>query len=278
VLDEKQSASKNPVIPALLATSAAHRFLIKKSLRTKCNLIVNSASARDTHQVACLIGFGATCVHPWLGLQCILKVASKNKSTRASNELCATYRKSLNNGLLKIMSKMGISNVSSYRGACLFEVIGFSKEVNDLCFPTNNTLIFGDSFNDIHNKNLKVIDSSFDDNFVANGLHKYVHDGERHAFQPDVVMNLQNSLKRGSFEDFKGFTSLVNQRKPLAIRDFFDLSSNRKPIDIANTEDESQILRRFDSAGMSLGSLSPLAHETLAAAMNQLGCRSNSGE
>ena len=278
VLDEKQSASKNPVIPALLATSAAHRFLIKKSLRTKCNLIVNSASARDTHQVACLIGFGATCVHPWLGLQCILKVASKNKSTRASNELCATYRKSLNNGLLKIMSKMGISNVSSYRGACLFEVIGFSKEVNDLCFPTNNTLIFGDSFNDIHNKNLKVIDSSFDDNFVANGLHKYVHDGERHAFQPDVVMNLQNSLKRGSFEDFKGFTSLVNQRKPLAIRDFFDLSSNRKPIDIANTEDESQILRRFDSAGMSLGSLSPLAHETLATAMNQLGCRSNSGE
>ena len=134
VLDEKQSSSKIPVIPALLVTSALHNRLVNENLRTKCNLLVNTASARDNHQIACLIAFGATCVHPWLGLQAILKV-SNNSMDLTSNELCVAYRKCLNKGLLKIMSKMGISNVSSYRGSGLFEVIGFSDEVNSLCFP-----------------------------------------------------------------------------------------------------------------------------------------------
>ena len=195
-----------------------------------------------------------------------------------SNELCVAYRKCLNKGLLKIMSKMGISNVSSYRGSGLFEVIGFSDEVNCLCFPKNDSLIKGESFEDLHKKTMLSVSFDGHDDLVAKGLHKFKHNGEEHAFNPDVVMNLQNSLKSGSFKEFKNYSSYVNSRKPLAIRDYFELCSNNKPINLEEVEPIESILSRFDSAGMSLGSMSPHAHETLAAAMNGLGCRSNSGE
>ena len=277
VLDEKQSSNKVPVIPALLITSALHNRLIKENLRTDCNIVVNTASARDNHQIACLIGFGATCVHPWLGLQSILKV-SNDSTELTSNELCVAYRKCLNKGLLKIMSKMGISNVSSYRGSGLFEVIGFSDEVNNLCFPKNESFIKGESFEEIHEKIMLTISFDGNDDRVAKGLHKFKHNGEDHAFNPDVVMNLQNSLKSGSFKEFKNFSSYVDSRKPLAIRDYFELHSKNESINIDEVEPIEAILSRFDSAGMSLGSMSPHAHETLAAAMNGLGCRSNSGE
>jgi glutamate synthase (NADPH/NADH) large chain len=277
VLDEKQSSSKIPVIPALLITSALHNRLISENLRTRCNLIVNTASARDNHQIACLVAFGATCVHPWLGLQAIIKVSKYSKDL-SSNELCVAYRKCLNKGLLKIMSKMGISNVSSYRGSGLFEIIGFSDEVNSLCFPKNDSFIKGETFEDLHKKNMLSISCDGTDDLVAKGLHKFKHNGEEHAFNPDVVMNLQNSLKSGSFEEFKNYSSYVNTRKPLAIRDYFEICSNKKPVNLEEVEPIESILSRFDSAGMSLGSMSPHAHETLAAAMNGLGCRSNSGE
>ena len=278
VLDEKQSSPSKPVIPALLITSALHNELIKANLRTSSNIIVNTASARDNHQIACLIGFGATCVHPWLGLQTVLKMAKDLKTDMTSNELCLSYRKCLNKGLLKIMSKMGISNVSSYRGAALFEVIGFSNEVNSLCFPKNTTLIKGKGFEDIHHDILSVIEGDYDSNDVAEGLHKFKNNGEDHAFNPGTVITLQESLKRSSYEGYQEYANKINHRKPLALRDYFELKSSRNPIDISEVESEEDILKRFDSAGMSLGSMSPKAHETLAAAMNGLGCRSNSGE
>ena len=278
VLDEKQSSPSKPVIPALLITSALHNELIKANLRTLSNIIVNTASARDNHQIACLIGFGATCVHPWLGLQTVLKIAKDLKTDMTSNELCLSYRKCLNKGLLKIMSKMGISNVSSYRGAALFEVIGFSNEVNSFCFPKNTTLIKGKGFEDVHHDILSVIEGDYDSNDVAEGLHKFKNNGEDHAFNPGTVITLQESLKRSSYEGYQEYANKINHRKPLALRDYFELKSSRNPIDISEVESEEDILKRFDSAGMSLGSMSPKAHETLAAAMNGLGCRSNSGE
>ena len=278
VLDEKQSSPSKPVIPALLVTSALHNSLIKANLRTLSNIIVNTASARDNHQIACLIGFGATCVHPWLGLQTVLKIAKDLKTDMTSNELCLSYRKCLNKGLLKIMSKMGISNVSSYRGAALFEVIGFSDDVNSFCFPKNTTLIKGKGFEDIHHDILSVIEGDYDSNHVAEGLHKFKNNGEDHAFNPGTVITLQESLKRSSYEGYQEYANKINHRKPLALRDYFELKSSRNPIDISEVESEEDILKRFDSAGMSLGSMSPKAHETLAAAMNGLGCRSNSGE
>ena len=176
------------------------------------------------------------------------------------------------------MSKMGISNVSSYRGAALFEVIGFSNEVNSFCFPKNTTLIKGKGFEDIHHDILSVIEGDYDSNDVAEGLHKFKNNGEDHAFNPGTVITLQESLKRSSYEGYQEYANKINHRKPLALRDYFELKSSRNPIDISEVESEEDILKRFDSAGMSLGSMSPKAHETLAAAMNGLGCRSNSGE
>ena len=278
ILDEKQITKNKPVINALLMTSALHYRLIKENLRVKANIIVNTASARDNHQIACLIGFGATCVHPWLGLQTILKQSHKSNTDLSTSELCVSYRKSLNKGLLKIMSKMGISNVSSYRGAGLFEVVGFSDKVNKLCFPKNFSYIKGECFEDLHLKSLASIDGSEDDNIIAKGLHKYVHDGEQHAYNPDIVSGLQKSLENNSFSGFQNFTNLIDNRNPLAVRDFFEVASKRKSIDISEVEPIEDILKRFDSAGMSLGALSPEAHETLAEAMNELGARSNSGE
>ncbi|MBA4729453.1 MAG: glutamate synthase large subunit [SAR86 cluster bacterium] len=278
VLDEKQTTKNKPVINALLMTSALHHKLIEKNLRVKANIIVNTASARDNHQIACLIGFGATCVHPWLGLQTILKQSHKSRTDFSTSELCVSYRKSLNKGLLKIMSKMGISNVSSYRGAGLFEVVGLSDKINNICFPKNFSYIKGECFQDFHAKALAVIDCNVDDNIIAKGLHKYVHGGEQHAYNPDTVTSLQNSLKNNSFKEFRKFTSTIDNRNPLAVRDFFEFRSNKPSINVNDVEPIESILKRFDSAGMSLGSLSPKAHETLAAAMNGLGCRSNSGE
>lgn len=278
VLDERQISSNNPVIPALLITSALHSALIKQNLRVACNIVVNSASARDNHQISCLIAFGATCVHPWLGLQAVLKNAKKTQTDLSKTELCVSYRRALNKGLLKIMSKMGISNVSSYRGSRLYDVVGFSKKLRKICFSEMHSSIDGDCFNDIHKKILAVLDSNIDTSPVATGLHKYTSNGEQHAFNPDVVMQLQNALSSGSFSGFKNFSSLVENRSPLAVRDFFNVKSKKDPIAISEVEPIESILQRFDSAGMSLGSLSPKAHETLAAAMNSLGCRSNSGE
>ena len=278
VLDERQVSSKNPVIHALLMTSALHSALIENNLRVKCNIVVNTASARDNHQISCLIAFGATCVHPWLGLQAVLKSASKTRTDYSKTELCVSYRRALNKGLLKIMSKMGISNISSYRGSRLFDVLGFSQKLRKLCFPGMHSTIQGDCFNDIHEKSLRVIDADFDSSPIATGLHKYTYGGENHAFSPDIVMELQSALSTGSFSKFKNFSSLVENRTPLAIRDFFNVKSDNESIPIAEVESIESILKRFDSAGMSLGSLSPKAHETLAAAMNSLGCRSNSGE
>ena len=278
VLDERQISSNNPVIPALLITSALHSALIRQNLRVACNIVVNSASARDNHQISCLIAFGATCVHPWLGLQAVLKNAKKTQTDLSKTELCVSYRRALNKGLLKIMSKMGISNVSSYRGSRLYDVVGFSKKLRKICFSEMHSSIDGDCFNDIHEKILAVLDSNLDISPVATGLHKYTSNGEQHAFNPDVVMQLQNALSSGSFSGFKNFSSLVENRSPLAVRDFFNVKSKKDPIAISEVESIESILQRFDSAGMSLGSLSPKAHETLAAAMNSLGCRSNSGE
>ena len=157
-------------------------------------------------------------------------------------------------------------------------MIGFSNEVNSFCFPKNTTLIKGKGFEDVHHDILSVIEGDYDSNDVAEGLHKFKNNGEDHAFNPGTVITLQESLKRSSYEGYQEYANKINHRKPLALRDYFELKSSRNPIDISEVESEEDILKRFDSAGMSLGSMSPKAHETLAAAMNGLGCRSNSGE
>ena len=265
-------------INALLSVGCIHQHLVALGLRSKVNIIVSTSSARDTHQIACLIGFGATAVYPDLAYQTILDLTERNELKGDPHENCARYRKGINKGLLKIISKMGISTISSYRGSQLFEIVGLNEEIVDICFTNTVSRIQGKSFEDL-DKEIRKLDkysrSNLSDMSVG-GLLKYVHGGEYHTYNPEIVKKLQEAVSSGSSEVYKEYSSLVDNRPPAMLRDLLRIKYNKNK-DIS-PEPIKNIIKRFDSAGMSLGSLSPKAHETLAEAMNSLGARSNSGE
>ena len=267
-------------INALLAVGAVHQKLVKLGKRSDANIIVTSYSARDTHQIACLIGFGATAVYPSLAYQTILDLTNRNELKGDPHENCFRYRKGVNKGLLKIISKMGISTISSYRGSQLFEIVGLDEDVVNLSFTNTTSRVKGKNLKDL-DKEIRALDdyarSNLSDMNVG-GLLKYVHGGEYHTYNPEIVKKLQEAVSSESSEIYKEYSGLVDNRPPAMLRDLLEVSTNKKKINLNKVESQKKILNRFDSAGMSLGALSPKAHETLAEAMNSLGGRSNSGE
>ena len=280
-LDESLPDKNSIPINALLAVGSVHQKLVELGLRSKANIIVTSSSARDTHQIACLIGFGATAVYPTLAYQTILDLTDRNELIGSPHENCARYRKGVNKGLLKIISKMGISTISSYRGSQLFEIIGLNSDVVDLCFTNTESRIGGKNLEAL-DKEIKALNDYARSNLSEiniGGLLKYVHGGEYHTYNPEIVKKLQEAVSTGSQETYNEYANLVDNRPPAMLRDLLQLKEvNKKDNTKSNLESIEKIIKRFDSAGMSLGSLSPKAHETLAEAMNTLGARSNSGE
>ena len=278
-LDEHLPKEGQLPLNALLGLGAVHQELVRLGLRADANLIVSSASARDTHHIACLIGFGATAVFPWLAYQSILDLTHKNELKGDANENCARYRKGVNKGLLKIISKMGISTISSYRGSQLFEIVGLNTQIVETCFTNTTSRIEGKSFKDL-DKSLRKLDdyarSNLSDMNVG-GLLKYIHGGEYHTYNPEIVKKLQEAVSSNSIDLYQEYSRLVDTRPPAMLRDLLEVKKEN-PISIKSVEGQKSILTRFDSAGMSLGALSPDAHETLAQAMNSIGGRSNSGE
>ena len=278
-LIEKLPSDNKLPINALLAVGCVHQKLVKLGLRSDANIVISSSSARDTHQIACLIGFGATAVYPSLAYQTILDLSERNELKGSPHENCARYRKGVNKGILKIISKMGISSISSYRGSQLFEIVGLNKEIVDLCFTNSITRIGGKSLNNL-DQELRELNEYARSNLSeisVGGLLKYVHGGEYHTYNPEIVKKLQEAVSSGSEDVYKEYSSLVDNRPPAMLRDILKIKSSKK-VNINKVESKKKILKRFDSAGMSLGALSPKAHETLAEAMNSLGSRSNSGE
>jgi glutamate synthase (NADPH/NADH) large chain len=277
-----ESIDKNKVpIHALFATGAVHQVLVNRGLRLSANLIVSTATARDPHHFAALIGVGATAIHPYLAYRIIDNAVESGafKAERLTSAL-RDYRKGINKGLLKIISKMGISTISSYRGAGLFEAVGMSKEVMELCFPSVPSRLGGADWQSFEEEATALIRDAFNAAVPAmqGGLLKYVHGGEYHAFHPDVVMQLQKVAASGVMDDYRQFATLVNDRPVAHLRDLFKLKRSLQPLAIEAVEPVENIIKRFDTAAMSLGALSPEAHEALAEAMNRLGARSNSGE
>jgi glutamate synthase (NADPH/NADH) large chain len=269
-------------IHALLATGAIHRALVEAQLRCDCNLLVETGTARDAHHFACLIGFGATAVYPFLAYQTLLDLGRSGRFRDRGGEpreLGRSYRKGIRKGLLKIISKMGISTIAGYRAAQLFEIVGLDREVVDLASPARRR-VGGTGFADLEAEQRERVAAAFDATATLDpgGLLKYVHGGEAHAWNPDVVGALQAAVNSGAAHDYRRYADLVDTRPPLALRDLLDLRDEAVPIPLDEVESVESILTRFDSAGMSLGALSPEAHETLAQAMNRLGARSNSGE
>jgi glutamate synthase (NADPH/NADH) large chain len=195
-------------------------------------------------------------------------------------ELRKSYRRGIRKGMLKIISKMGICTMSSYRGSQLFEAVGLAPEVVKLCCPKAASKIRGAGFAELESELREVAELAWTEQMrpVRDGLYRFMHGGEDHAFNPDVVINLQQAVASGKWADYRKFADSVNQRAPLALRDLLALKPADEPLPLDKVEREERIFPRFDTAGMSIGALSPEAHESLAVAMNRLGGRSNSGE
>ena len=280
ILSDREVSEDQLVIPAAMATGAVHHYLVDNGLRTDANIIIETGAARDAHQFAVLLGFGATAVYPWLAYDLLTDLHRSGELLGDPLKSHQNFRKAIRKGLLKVMSKMGISTVASYRGSQLFEAVGLSKEVVELCFCGVTSRIGGATFEDFQSdlelvrknawKTRKKIDQG--------GLLKYVHGGEYHAYNPDVVKNIQEAVQTNSQEAYDRFADLVNKRPVATIRDLLGFRKDIQPIDISEVEPAESIYPRFDTAAMSLGALSPEAHEALAMAMNELGGRSNSGE
>ena len=282
VLSDRYLVEGKLPIPALLATGAVHHRLVKNGLRCQCNILVETGTARDAHHFACLIGYGATAVYPYLAYQTLFDLMRKRAvkmDADTRQEFGRSYRRGIRKGLFKIMSKMGICTIASYRSAQLFEIVGLGDDVVSLCFEGSDSRIQGADFSDLKADTEYLAQRAWDSNagVEQGGLLKYMHNGEYHMYNPDVIATLQSAVMTGSYEQYKQFAALVNQRPVSCIRDLLKLKAGT-PIPIEEVESVTAILSRFDSAGMSLGALSPEAHEALAIAMNRLGARSNSGE
>ena len=280
ILSDRSIAPGRLPIHSLIATGAVHHHLIRQGLRCDANLVIETASARDSHQVACLLGFGATAIYPYLAYSVLEDLIRDGELLGEPSSCYKNYRKGINKGLLKIMSKMGISAVSSYRGAQLFEAVGLAREVVDTAFCGVASRIEGAGFAELEDDQKRLSSLAWNQRkpLPPGGLLKYVHGQEYHAFNPDVVTTLQQAVATGDYATYQRYADLVNKRPVATLRDLLAPVLAEQPLDLDQVEPITSILPRFDSAGMSLGALSPEAHEALAAAMNRLGARSNSGE
>ncbi|MEZ8290607.1 glutamate synthase large subunit [Vibrio sp. 10N.237.312.B06] len=280
VLSDKGLEKGKLPVPAAMAVGAVQTRLADTNLRCDANIVVETATARDPHQFAVLLGFGATAVYPYLAYEALGKMLDDGSLDKDYRTALQNYQNGINKGLYKIMSKMGISTIASYRCSQLFEAVGLHTDIVDLCFRGVTTRIQGASFSDfqqdIYNLSRKAWTKRKP--LEHGGLLKYVHGGEYHAYNPDVVSTLQTAVKTGETSDYQSFAKQVNARPAAMLRDLMSLKKADQPLPLEQVEPSSDLFKRFDSAAMSIGALSPEAHEALAMAMNRLGGYSNSGE
>ena len=288
VLTDRSIDSEHAAIPSLLACSAVHHHLIRKGLRGKVGIIVEAGDVWEVHHYACLIGFGATAINPYLALSTIraMKLAGTLNSTYDKDKLKKNYIKAVNEGLYKVFSKMGISTLQSYQGAQIFEIIGINKEVVDRYFTGATSRIQGLGLDEIAKEILIKHELAFAkkstpiDRLPIGGIYQWKRRGEAHLFNPQTIHALQHATSTGDYAGFKKYSKLVNEQteKAYTIRSLFDFKPNRPSISIDEVEPATSIYKRFATGAMSFGSISWEAHTTLAIAMNRLGGKSNTGE
>jgi glutamate synthase (NADPH/NADH) large chain len=280
VLSDRDITRGKLPMPAPLAVGAVHQALLRAGERPNANILIETGSARDPHQFAVLLGLGATAIYPYLAFQSINQQQESGALQGDPIELRKNYRRGIRKGLLKILSKMGICTMASYRGSQLFEAVGLAPEVTQLCFPKVDSKVQGAGFDELEADLSEIADMAWTEQTrpVRDGLYRFMHGGENHAYNPDVVMNLQQAVASGKWSDYRKFADAVDRREPLAIRDLLAFKTVEQPLPLEKVEREDRIFPRFDTAAMSIGALSPEAHEALAIAMNRLGGRSNSGE
>ena len=280
VLSDRDIARGKLPMPAPLAVGAVHQALLRAGERPNANILIETGSARDPHQFAVLLGLGATAIYPYLAFQSINQQQESGALQGDPIELRKNYRRGIRKGLLKILSKMGICTMASYRGSQLFEAVGLAPEVMKLCCPKVSSKIRGAGFAELEAELREVAEAAWTEQVrpLRDGLYRYMHGGEDHAYNPDVVTSLQQAVASGQWADYRKFADAVNLRPPLALRDLLAIKPVEQPLPLDKVEREDRLYPRFDTAAMSIGALSPEAHESLAIAMNRLGGRSNSGE
>ncbi|MDF0530610.1 glutamate synthase large subunit [Tsukamurella sp. 8F] len=289
ILSDRNSDRLLAPIPSLLLTSAVHQHLVREKTRTQVGLIVEAGDAREVHHMAALIGFGAAAVNPYMAFATIEDMIRGGELPGLSQEKAvANYVKAAGKGVLKVMSKMGISTLASYTGAQLFQVIGLSQEVCDEYFTGMQSQLDGVGLDeiaaDVAARHKRAMGDRPEElahrELEVGGEYQWRREGEYHLFNPETVFKLQHSTRTGQYSVFREYTTLVNdQSKRMAsLRGLFEFRSDRRPVPLEEVEPATEIVKRFSTGAMSFGSISAEAHETLAIAMNRLGGRSNSGE
>ncbi|MFT4127963.1 MAG: glutamate synthase central domain-containing protein, partial [Gordonia sp. (in: high G+C Gram-positive bacteria)] len=290
VLSDRESDETLAPIPSLLLTAAVHHHLVRERKRTQVGLVVESGDCREVHHVAMLVGFGAAAVNPYMAFESIEDMVERGVLTGIDFETArANYIKAASKGVLKVMSKMGISTVASYTGAQLFQVIGINQETVDEFFTGLRSQLGGIGLDEIAADVAARHALAFSDRpserahreLPVGGEYQWRREGEYHLFNPDTVFKLQHSTRTGQYTVFKEYTKLVDDQsaKLATLRGLMDFKhGDRDPLPIDKVEPAREIVKRFSTGAMSYGSISAEAHETLAIAMNRLGGRSNSGE
>ena len=289
ILSDRDSDADLAPIPSLLLTSAVHHHLVRSRTRTMVGLLVEAGDVREVHHVALLIGYGAAAINPYLALETVENMVRQGSITGITPEKAVRNTiKSLGKGVLKVMSKMGVSTVGSYRGAQIFECIGLSQDVIDKYF-TGTTSKLGGVGLDVLAEEVAIRHArAYPVNGVAaphrpleiGGEYQWRREGEPHLFDPETVFRLQHSTRNQRYDVFKEYTKRVDEQSErlMTLRGLFQLSPDRQPIDVSEVEPIESIVKRFSTGAMSYGSISQEAHETLAIAMNRLGGKSNTGE
>lgn len=285
ILSDRNSSESLAPIPSLLQVAAVHNRLVREHLRADTAIIVEAGDVREVHHVAVLLGFGASAICPYMALDTIEELARLGRFPgEAPGQARYRYLKGLTKGVLKVMSKMGVSTVASYIGSQLFESVGVDDEVVSRCFPGVASKVGGRGFasiaRDVLARHEHAYEREVDSELEVRGEYQWRREGEPHLFNPQTVYTLQHATREGRYDIFRTYTQLVDrqERQRITLRSFLGIKPLGPTVDIDEVESVESIVRRFSTGAMSYGSISAEAHETLAIAMNRLGGKSNTGE
>src|SRR5271166_1446749 len=286
ILSDRAVSHTRIPMPALLATAAVHHHLIRRGLRTSTGLVVETGEAREVHHFCVLAGYGAEAINPYLAFETLEQIREQDGLKLKPYEVQKNYLKAVGKGILKVMSKMGISTYQSYCGAQIFDAVGLSTDFVEKCFTGTASTIEGAGFDEIAREAVQRHQNAYGENPLYDGMldaggdYAFRLRGEDHAWTPDSVAKLQHAARGNSREEFSAFTSLINDqsKRLLTIRGLMRLNPAPEPVPLGEVEPASEIVKRFATGAMSFGSISREAHTTLAIAMNRIGGKSNTGE
>ncbi len=286
ILSDRAVSPARIPIPALLATAAVHHHLIRRGLRTSTGLVVETGEAREVHHFCVLAGYGAEAINPYLAFETLEQIREQNGLKLKPYEVQKNFLKAIDKGILKVMSKMGISTYQSYCGAQIFDAVGLSSDLIEKCFTRTASTIEGAGFEEIAREAVQRHNNAYRDNPLYDGMldaggdYAFRLRGEDHAWTPDSVAKLQHAARGNSRQEFTAFTDTINDqsKRLLTLRGLMDLKYADTPLPLDEVEPASAIVKRFATGAMSFGSISREAHTTLAIAMNRIGGKSNTGE